>query len=83
LSSAITGSSVAVGALEGALEQIAELGGGRVEAISEVTSGRQAPGRFLFSATVELFEQNGFSRGRQLGKHAYLVSRHIEPARPG
>jgi GNAT superfamily N-acetyltransferase len=77
------GQGIARAALEGALQQIAELGGGLVEAISEVTSGRQAPGRFLFSATVELFEQYGFSRGRQLGKHAYLVSRLIEPARPG
>lgn len=74
------GQGIARVALEGALEQIAELGGGRVEAISEVTTGRQAPGRFLFSATVELFEQYGFIRGRQLGKHAYLVSRTIEAA---
>lgn len=57
-------------ALEGALDQIADLGGGLVEAISEVTSGRQAHGRFLLSATVELFERYGFTRGRQLGKHA-------------
>ena len=44
-----------------------------VEAISEVTAGREAPGRFLFSATVELFEQYGFTRGRQVGKHAWIV----------
>jgi GNAT superfamily N-acetyltransferase len=73
------GQGIARAALEGALEQIAERGGGRVEAISEVTTGRQAHGRFLFSATVELFEQYGFTRGRQLGKHAYLLSRVIEP----
>lgn len=66
-------------ALEGALEQIAHAGGGRVEAISEVTTGRAAPGRFLFSATVELFEQYGFTRGRQLGKHAWIVSRIVDP----
>jgi hypothetical protein len=36
-------------------------------------------GRFLFSATVELFEQNGFTRVRQVGKHAWIVSREIEP----
>jgi GNAT superfamily N-acetyltransferase len=76
------GRGIARAALEGALEQIAELGGGHVEAISEVTTGRQAPGRFLFSATVELFEQYGFTRGRQLGKHAYLVSRFIKAATP-
>ena len=70
-------------ALEGALDQIAQRGGGHVEAISEVTTGRQAPGRFLFSATVELFEQHGFARGRKLGKHAYIVSRTLAPAHTG
>jgi ribosomal protein S18 acetylase RimI-like enzyme len=67
-------------ALEGALGQIAAAGGGLVEAISEVTSGREAQGRFLFSATVELFESVGFNRGRQVGKHAWIVSREIDPA---
>ena len=65
--------------LEGALDQIARLGGGRVEAIPEVTAGREAQGRFLFSATVELFEQYGFTRGRRVGKHAWIVSRAVEP----
>jgi GNAT superfamily N-acetyltransferase len=74
------GQGIARAALEGALSQIAQLGGGRVEAISEVTAGRQAQGRFLFSATAELFEENGFTRVRQVGKHAWIVSRVIEPA---
>jgi len=71
------GQGIARAALQGALDQIAGLGGGRVEAISEVTAGRQAQGRFLWSATVELFEDHGFSRVRQLGKHAWLVSREL------
>jgi hypothetical protein len=33
----------------------------RVEAIPEVTALREAQGRFLFTATVELFEQYGFT----------------------
>jgi GNAT superfamily N-acetyltransferase len=74
------GQGIARAALEGALDQIAHLGGGRVEAISEVTAGREAPGRFLFSATVELFEQNGFARVRQVGKHAWIVHRVVQPA---
>ena len=74
------GQGIARAALEGALDQIAEAGGGLVEAISEVTSSRQAQDRFLFSATVELFEQNGFTRVRQVGKHAWIVSRVIEPS---
>jgi hypothetical protein len=49
-----------------------------------VTTGRTAPGRFLFSATVELFEQYGFIRGRQVGRHAWIMSRVVAPgwARP-
>jgi ribosomal protein S18 acetylase RimI-like enzyme len=73
------GQGIARAALEGALDQIARAGGGLVEAISEVTAGREAPGRFLFSATVELFEQYGFTRDRQLGKHAWLVRKEIGP----
>jgi GNAT superfamily N-acetyltransferase len=74
------GQGVARAALEGALDQIAHSGGGLVEAISEVTAGRDAPGRFLFSATVELFERHGFSRVRQVGKHAWIVSAVVPPA---
>jgi ribosomal protein S18 acetylase RimI-like enzyme len=73
------GLGVARAALDGALDQIARAGGGSVEAISEVTAGRDAPGRFLFSATVELFEQFGFERVRQVGKHAWIVSRTVAP----
>jgi GNAT superfamily N-acetyltransferase len=74
------GQGIARRALEGALGQIARAGGGLVEAIPEVTAGRDAPGRFLFSTTVELFEQYGFARGRQVGKHAWIVSKVVDPA---
>lgn len=74
------GRGIARAALEGALDQIARAGGGRVEAIPDVIAGRNAPGRFLFSTTVELFEQYGFTRGRQVGKHAWIVSRVVDPA---
>ncbi len=72
---------VARAALEGALALIATAGGGRVEAISEVTDGRVAQGRFLFSATVELFEELGFERVRQVGKHAWIVGGAVRSAR--
>lgn len=72
------GQGIARMALEGALKQIAEQGGGLVEAISEVTAGRQAQGRFLFSGTVELLEDYGFRRMRQVGKHAWIVSKHVQ-----
>ena len=74
------GQGVARAALGGALELISTAGGGLVEAISEVTAGRQAPSRFLFSATVELFEDHGFSRVRQVGKHAWILSRTVDPS---
>jgi len=71
------GQGIARTALDGALAQIAAAGGGRVEAISETVSGRDAQGRFLFSATVELFEDLGFDRVRQVGKHAWIVNRVV------
>ncbi len=74
------GQGIARTALEGAIGQISAAGGGLTEAISETTNGREAQSRFLFSATVELFEQCGFARRRQVGKHAWIVSRHIDPA---
>ena len=74
------GQGVARAGLDGALDQIARAGGGLVEAIPEVTDGRQAQGRFLFSATVELFEDYGFRRVRQVGKHAWIVSRQVDGA---
>ena len=74
------GQGIARAALEGALGQIAQAGGGLVEAIPETTTGRRAQSGFLFSATVELFEQFGFSRDRQVGKHAWIVSRSVDPA---
>ncbi len=73
-------SGVARAALEAGLAQIAAAGGGRVEAVSEVTLGREAQDRFLFSGTVELFEDLGFTRIRQVGKHAWIVSRTVAAA---
>jgi GNAT superfamily N-acetyltransferase len=74
------GQGIAHAALEGALTAIARAGGGRTEAITETTAGRQAQGRFLFSGTAELFDQYDFHRVRQVGKHAWVVTRTIKPA---
>ena len=71
------GQGVARLAVEGAVHLIALAGGGLVEAIPERTEGRDAPGRFLFSATLELFEDLGFTPVRQVGKHAWVVSRTV------
>lgn len=74
------GQGIARVALEGALDHIAQSGGGLVEAIPEVTAGREAQSRFLFSTTVELFEQYGFTGQRQVGKHAWIVTKVVDPA---
>jgi GNAT superfamily N-acetyltransferase len=74
------GRGIARAAVQGALAQIAAQGGGLVEAISEVTDGRQAQSRFLFSGTVELLTDLGFERGRQVGKHAWILSRAVSAA---
>ena len=74
---------IARAALAGALQQIAARGGGLVEAISEVTDGREAQGRFLFSATAELLEDYGFSRIRKVGKHAWIMSKTVEAQESG
>lgn len=71
---------IARAALEGALDLIARAGGGVVEALPEVTTGRTAQGRFLFEMTVELYEEYGFERVRQIGKHRWIVSRALDPA---
>ncbi len=69
---------IARAALSGALDFIAEAGGGTVESIPETVSDRVAHGRFLFAASVELFEDHGFARVRQLGKWAWLVRRVVD-----
>jgi GNAT superfamily N-acetyltransferase len=74
------GRGVARAGVEGALERIAQAGGGLVEVISETTADREAQGRFLFSGTAELFEDLGFARVRQVGKHAWILGRTVEPA---
>jgi hypothetical protein len=71
------GRRVADVALAGAVTEIGRLGGGRVESYPEDTAGRKVSGSFLYNATVALFEQHGFTRERPLGKHHWVVSRHV------
>ncbi len=73
-----TTGSRAAAALEGALEQIAGRGGGVVESYPEDTSGREVQGRLLHNVSVDLFERNGFTKQRQIGKHAWVVRRTVQ-----
>ncbi|WP_102109417.1 GNAT family N-acetyltransferase [Oceaniglobus roseus] len=75
------GRGVASAALDGALDAIAEAGGGQVEAFPEDTDGRKVSGAFLFNGALGMFEARGFARIRPLGKHKWLVARTLAPAR--
>lgn len=68
---------VADAALAGALEQIAQLGGGIVESYPEDTSDRKVSGSFLNNGTLAMFERHKFTRSRQIGKHRWVVTRQL------
>ena len=72
------GNGVASVALEGAIEQIRKLGGGRVEAFPENTEGRKATPAFLFNGALSTFERHGFKRSRQIGKHKWVVTKTVK-----
>jgi GNAT superfamily N-acetyltransferase len=71
------GQGAAATALTGALDQIARLGGGRVESYPEDTTGRQVSAGFLYNSRLALFEAHGFERERRLGKHHWVVARQV------
>lgn len=71
---------VAAAALDGALQEIARLGGGTVEGYPEDAEGRSVSASFLYSGTVTLFESHGFERNRRLGKHHWVVGRTVPRA---
>lgn len=48
-----------------------------------VTAGRGAHGRFLVTATADLLELHGSTRVRQVGEHAWVLSRVVDPGVPG
>ncbi len=71
---------VAVRALEGALDQIASLGGGVVESYPEEVEGRTTSGSFLYNATLSMFERQGFKRVRKLGMTHWVVTKRVRRA---
>ncbi|ANS76807.1 GCN5 family acetyltransferase [Paenibacillus yonginensis] len=72
------GRGVASAALEGALNEIARLGGGTVESYPEDAEGRTVSGSFLYNGTTTLFERQGFHRTRRLGKNHWVMSKMID-----
>jgi GNAT superfamily N-acetyltransferase len=72
---------VAAVALKGALELIAQDGGGLVEAYPQDTAeGQKVSATFLYSATRSLFEQAGFAYDRPKGKNHCVMSKLVAPA---
>jgi GNAT superfamily N-acetyltransferase len=71
---------VAAAALHGALDLIAQAGGGEVEAYPQDTDGKKITASFLYSATRSLFEQAGFRYDRPKGKNHCVMSTTVPPA---
>jgi GNAT superfamily N-acetyltransferase len=68
---------VATAALAGALELIADLGGGSVEGYPEAAGS--VPAGFLFNGALSTYERLGFVRDRKIGKHRWVVTTVVEP----
>lgn len=68
---------VATAGLAGALELIANLGGGAVEGYPE--DAASVPAGFLYNGALSTYEKLGFSRERKIGKHRWVVTRVVEP----
>ena len=66
---------VATAGLKGALDLIAELGGGRVEGYPEAADA--VPAGFLFNGALSTYEELGFERDRKIGKHRWVVVKTV------
>jgi hypothetical protein len=75
---AYCGRGVSALVLGGALDEIARLGGGRVESYPEDVAGRKVSSSFLHNASTSTFEKHGFGRVRRLGSHHWVVARVVE-----
>lgn len=68
---------VASAALDGALHEIARLGGGVVESYPEDVTGRSVSSSFLHNGSLAMFERAGFTRSRRIGKNRWVVTRIV------
>ena len=53
----------------------------RGRGMPEDGEGRKVSNSFLFNATLSMFEAQGFTRTRQLGKNSWLVTKKVRAAR--
>ena len=70
---------VAAVALQGALELIAQAGGGVVEAYPHDTQGKKTSASFLYNGTRSLFEKAGFCFERTKGTKNCGMRRTVSP----
>ncbi len=70
---------VATAALAGALNLIADLGGGIVEGYPEAAGA--VPAGFLFNGALSTYESLGFVRDRPIGKHRWVVRATVRSRR--
>ena len=70
---------VAAVALRGALDLIAEAGGGVVEAYPQDTDGQKVSASFLYNGTRSLFEKAGFGYERSKGQNHCVTRRTVSP----
>ncbi len=74
-------SGVAREALDGALELIAQAGGGEVVSFPNVVEpGTRTSSSFLHNGTRAMFEKAGFTFERRLGKNKTVVRKTVAPA---
>jgi GNAT superfamily N-acetyltransferase len=66
---------VAAAALKGALELIADLGGGIVEGYPE--PAESVPAGFLYNGALSTYQQAGFTEQRKIGKHRWVVTKRV------
>jgi GNAT superfamily N-acetyltransferase len=71
---------VAAVALRGALDLIAEVGGGLVEAYPQDTQDTKVSASFLYNGTRTLFEDAGFRYQRPKGKNHTVMTTTVGPA---
>lgn len=72
------GKGVASKALEGAIQEIARLGGGVVESYPQDMDGRKTAPGFIYNGTLSMFERHGFTKTRQLGKSHWVVTKIVQ-----
>jgi GNAT superfamily N-acetyltransferase len=66
-------------ALRGALDLIAQAGGGVVEAYPQDTQGTKVSASFLYNGTRSLFERAGFTYERPKGKNHCVMRTKVAP----